>query len=167
MSTQTRVETANGDGQLPRPAVENESNGSSSSPSKNHDPTVEKPFELPEPRLAPDEVEKPEDEESLQDRMASDEEVEDNKVQRKAYEARETYEILKEEVESINNKGFAKDGEENQHILAGGGFRNGHEVNELLLTQLRTVMVTDADRAKRDAAYKCECLIDLVLLTSR
>lgn len=127
--------------------------------------------ELPEPKPKPQEVKEPEDAESLEDRMATDDEINENKRQWEAYNASEWahYVALKEEVESINPDGFAKaeDDEEggkgSRNILAGMSFQNGHQVNELLLDQLRIVLETDADRTKRDEGYKCRCFLDLVI----
>ena len=127
--------------------------------------------ELPDPKPKPQEAKKPEDVESLEDRMATDDEIDENKRQWEAYDASEwaRYVALKEEVESVNPDGFIKDdgneedGQGSRNILAGMSFRNGHQVNELLLDQLRTVLETDADRTKRDEGYKCRCSPDLVI----
>jgi hypothetical protein len=127
--------------------------------------------ELPEPKPKPQEVKKPEDVESLVDRMATDDEMEENEREWEAYYESDwaRYVALKEEVESITPDGFAKaeDGEEGQkgsrNILAGMSFRNGHQVNEVLLDQFRIVLETDADRTKREEGYKCRCFPDLVI----
>jgi hypothetical protein len=127
--------------------------------------------ELPDPKPKPQEVKKPEDVESLEDRMATDDEIDENKRQWEAYNASEWahYVALKEEVESVNPNGFVKneedeeDGQGSRNILAGMSFRNGHQVNEILLDQLRIVMETDADRTKRDEGYRCRCFPDLVI----
>lgn len=119
---------------------------------------------LPEPKLAPKvQVKVPEDEQSLEDRMATDGEREDNRKQWEAYNESEwgRYMALKEEIESINPDGFVKageaeeDGKGSRQILANMSFRNGHQVNEHLLEQLRIVLETDADRTKRVEGYKC------------
>ena len=127
---------------------------------------------FPEPKLAPQkDVEEPEDEQSLDDRMATDEEREENRKKWEAYNASEwsRYKALKEEVESVNPDGFVKageaeeDGNGSRQILANMSFRNGHEVNQYLLEQLRIVLETDADRTKRVEAYNCRYFPDPVV----
>jgi hypothetical protein len=126
---------------------------------------------LPEPKPKPQEVKKPEDEATLENRMATDDEIDENRREWEAYYESDwaRYEALKQEVESITSTGFAKaeDDEEGQkgsrNILAGMNFQNGHQVNEILLDQYRIVLETDADRTKRDEGYKCRCFLDLVI----
>jgi hypothetical protein len=118
---------------------------------------------LPSPKPAPNELKQPEDPQSLEDRMASEEEHEENKKQWEAYNDSDwaNYVALKEEVESVNPDGFVKPGESEEderplrNILANMSFQNGHMVNEHLLSQLRIVFETDADQTKRDEGYKC------------
>lgn len=127
--------------------------------------------ELPDPKPKPQEAKKPEDEESLESRMASDDQINENRREWEAYDASPwaRYVVLKREVESVNPDGFIKDdgneedGQGSRNILAGMSFRNGHQVNELLLDQLRVVLETDADRTKRDEGYKCRCFPDFVI----
>lgn len=127
---------------------------------------------FPDPKPAPqEEVEEPESDESLNNRMATDDERDENRRQWEAYNESEwgRYVALKEEVESVTPDGFmkAEDGEEgregSRQILAGMSFDNGHQVNDHLLDQLRIVMETDADRTKRAEGYKCRCFPDLVI----
>ena len=119
--------------------------------------------ELPNPKPAPKVVEKPEEEQSLDNRMATDEERNENEKQWEAYNESEwaRYENFKQEIESVNPLGFLRAGETEEgervvrHILANQSFQNGHEVNALLLEQLSVVFETDADRTKRVEAYNC------------
>lgn len=118
---------------------------------------------LPDPKPAPKEIEQPEDSQSLESRMASQEEQDENVKQWEAYNNSDwaKYLALKEEVESVTGQGFVRPGEYEdngqpvRNILANMSFRNGHEVNEHLLTQLRTVFETEADQSKREEGYRC------------
>lgn len=128
-------------------------------------------LELPGPKTKPQEVKEPKDEKSLENGMATDEEREKNEKEWEAYNETEwaRYLAFKKEVESVDPNGFTKDGEDDEgepgsrNILAGMSFQNGHQVNQLLLDQLRIVLETDADRTKRDEGYKCRCFPDFII----
>jgi hypothetical protein len=123
--------------------------------------TKEELPKLPDPKSAPQEVETPEDDEDLENRMASDADREKNRGEWEAYNESEwaAHLVLREEVESITPAGFRKAEEDEEdkvgprHILAGMSFQNGHQVNQLLL----------ADPTKRDEAFRCKCFPDLII----
>jgi hypothetical protein len=126
---------------------------------------------FPKPKPTPEEVKEPEDLESVEDRMVTEEEEKENKKQWEAYNGSDwsRYVALKKEVESIRQDGFSKsdegeeDGKDSRHILANGEFRNRHEVNAHLLTQLCAVLETDADLTKRLEGYRCMLLLDFAI----
>jgi hypothetical protein len=126
---------------------------------------------LPEPKTAPPGVEEPEARETLLDRMASDEEMEENNRLWDIYNETEwaQHVAFKNEVESVTAQGFLKPGDDEEgkegsrNIFAGESFSNGHQVNAYLLEQLCMVLETAADSKKRSEGFSCECFPDLVI----